>query len=237
MLLDSVEPRRHPTDVDDAAARQPHTPAAGELLRWLGRVRDQLKQDRQGGNHALYSSIGGAVVLGPLRAAEAALRVGVTMARPVSLGEVLGWSPAQKMGITLPCAAPCAHLRSPACASHDHTVLSASQGERFVLRHGDNYGHVEVRQGDGKWEPVAAVADYMPAGIGRRYLREVGKVYGEFQRRRSGSWVTEPAPHGRRVRLYLIDGRFEMLTDEQHALRSGGRANASAGRSTMSRRS
>lgn len=186
---------------------------------------DRTERDHQG-NRFLHLRGGGTVALRPHDAAMAAPQSRATMSRPVSLGEVLGWSAAQKRGLSLPRASHCAGIQPPTSEPDGCCMLSAAQAERFVLQHGDNYGHVEVLRPDGAWESVALAADYMPAGAGRRYLREVGKRYGEFQRRLGGTWISERV-HGTQVRLYVIDGQFEMLTDEQYVLRHGGQADAS----------
>lgn len=240
MLLDWGDPRRHAMNGDDAVRRLPPRPSsvahamvgpwesAGSKPLWrIGTAcaeGNRSEQDGQG-NRFLHLKGGGTVVLRPCDAAMAPPRNGTTMPRPVSLGEVLGWSEARRKGLTLPCALHCGSSQWPTSGPGGCSVLSASPAERFVLRHGDNYGHVELRRPDGTWEPVATAADYMPAGAGRRYLREVGKLYGEFQRCHGGSWTSE-REHGRQLRLYLIDGRFEMLTDEQYVLRHGGQARA-----------
>lgn len=224
MLPPSAEPSRHGNGGDDVAAL-PHVQASnkGKLLGWTSPMRaldGQLEQVCQG-NAFLQLHVGNKEAMEGLQAGTATRRsAGITMPRPVSLGEVLGWSAARKANLSLPSVSPLCGPHSSTCSITSHTVLAAWPGERFVLRHGDNYGHVQTRRPDGGWETVAAVADYMPAGADRRYLREVGNAYGEFQRRRSGTWVSESPAHGRQVRLYLIDGRFEMLTDAQHARRA-----------------
>lgn len=219
---------------DDTAATPAASAHGGEtwarttkaLLRRIGHRRtgrDRVDLDGQG-NAFLHLESGGTVVLGPqpprrCTAGEA------TMARPISLGEVLAWAPSRKLGIVLPAAspsiAPAPSPGFPVNLADRSTVLSASAGERFVLVHGDNYGRVEWRRADGAWETVETVAEYMPAGTDRRYLRQVGEVYGQFQQRSDGAWRSESPTGLRGLRLYLIEGRFEMLTDAQHARRHG----------------
>ena len=149
---------------------------------------------------------------------------GTTMPRPISLGEVLAWQPAHKLGIAIPAAASApagpAPSDRPAAAWHDRTELSAADGERFIVVHGDNYGRIERRGADGLWLlDTETVAEYMPAGCDRRYLRRVGEAYGEFQCRRGNGWESEYPGEARRQRLYLIDSRFEVLTDAEYERR------------------
>ena len=224
MLLPSVESPRCAGRGADAEALPQQAPNSSMLLRRISPLRAAdgaaTEQDHQG-SALLHLGAENTAMSRCKQAGTAAGRVADTMSRPVSLGEVLGWSAARRSGLTLPSASPFSDPHPGTCTGAGLTVLSAWQGERFVMRHGDNYGQVQVRRGDRAWENVGAVADYMPAGNGRRYLREVGNAYGEFQLQRNGAWVSESAANGRQVRLYLIDGRFEMLTDEQHGRRGG----------------
>ena len=218
------------------APAAPWGPVAETLLRRLrGRSADDgwFELDSWG-NGFLQLESGGTVILGPQTGTRACVACvtnadrrrnarGMTMPRPISLGEVLAWKPLRRLGIALPAAAsygisPPPRDRSASMAG-DRTVLSASEDERFVLTHGDNYGHLECRGVDGSWQVTETVAEYMPAGAGRRYLRRVGEAYGEFQRRRGNDWESECSMGARRQRLYLIDSRFEMLTDAEYERR------------------
>lgn len=222
------------------APRQPSpwASAAEALLRKLrGRSADDawFELDRWG-NGFLQLESGGTVILGAQSGSRASSSTvanaerrrnarGRTMPRPVSLGEVVAWPQAQRLGIAFPRAAatalPLPPRDGPATAPDDRTELSAAESERFVLMHGDNYGHLECRDASGSWRVVETLAEYMPAGTQRRYLRRVGEAYGEFQRRGNAGWESECRAGTYRQRLYLIDGKFEMLTDAEYERRHG----------------
>lgn len=229
----------------------PSPPGATRQLRWPGTSYSEPRLCPRGarsadgdlleldswGNGFVQLQSGGTLVLGPQAGATAtsassmATAAGrcsardATMTRPVSLGEVLASAPLRRRGIALPATDGAATLVTPqpwpAAASMESTVLSAAEGERFILVHGDNYGCMEKRCTDGTWRPLETVAEYMPAGIHRRYLRRVGETHGEFQRRTGAAWQSEGLTGVRQHRLYLIDGRFEILTDAEYERRHG----------------
>jgi len=152
--------------------------------------------------------------------AEAGLAtLGLALPRAVSFAEVLSWDSVRALAGTLPeLAKPGFILFLLACPSNGPdggTVLSAAESERFVQRPGDNYGRLETRNEDGGWSLSQTLAEYMPAGTDRRYVRLENEEYGEFQVRHGNEWVSERQSGERNVRMYLIEGRFEILTDAE----------------------
>jgi hypothetical protein len=149
---------------------------------------------------------------------------GLVLPRAISLADALSWQAVRNIVLGIPGQAAAIALLAvaPPNGLNADPVLSAIPSERFIQRPGESYGRVEKMEADGTWVLDQTVAEYMPAGVDRRYVRLENERYGEFQIRdpEKNDWVSELESGQRNVRTFLIDGRFEILTDEEFRRRS-----------------